>query len=217
MDIEANLRAYLGDRKPTSRYTSFDYCFNHFQSHWESGHLSKLGAGRNMQYSCLHLGCYLASWGMFRGAADLLNRSVKHYAPLIDVVASSPSKVWEIDSHCYTDDNCAALEEMARQIRTALHGRASHTLVTKIMLGVFGCVPAFDIRFRSGFGVSKFGHKALRRVSEFYRDNVEIVERHRISTLDFDTGEQSQRKYTRAKVIDMIFFVEGGKPNRGHR
>jgi hypothetical protein len=211
MDIAANLMAYLGNRKPTSRYTSFDYCFNYFRSFCESGQLSKLGAGPNMQYSCLHLGFYLASWGMIRGSTDLLNRSIKHYAPLIEVVASSPSNVWEIDAHCYTDENCAVLEETAQRIRTALHERASHTLVTKIMLGVFGCVPAFDIRFRSGFRVSKFGGDALRRVSAFYRDNVEIVERHRVSTLDFDTGQDSKHKYTRAKVIDMIFFVEGGK------
>ena len=39
MDIEANLRAYLGQRTPTARYTSFDYCYNHFQRHRERGAL----------------------------------------------------------------------------------------------------------------------------------------------------------------------------------
>jgi hypothetical protein len=29
VDIETNLKAYLGAREPTARYTSFDYCFNH--------------------------------------------------------------------------------------------------------------------------------------------------------------------------------------------
>jgi hypothetical protein len=209
MNIEANLKAYLGARKSTSRYTSFDYCFNYFQSHWGSGQLSKLGAGSSMQSSCLHLGFYLASWGMFRGKA-LRSRNAKYFAPVIDVVASSRSSIWEIDAHCYTDQNCAALVEMARQIRAALPKGASDTLVTKIILGVFGSVPAFDKQFKKGFGVARFGPKALRRVSEFYRSNVEIVERHRVSTLDFETGQESKRKYTRAKVIDQIFFVEGG-------
>jgi hypothetical protein len=30
-----------------------------------------------------------------------------------------------------------------------------------------------------------------------------------VPTLDFDTGVASNRRDTRAKVIDMIFFVEG--------
>ncbi|MGH9151118.1 MAG: hypothetical protein ACRD03_01655 [Acidimicrobiales bacterium] len=37
MDIEANLKAYLGVRKPTGRYTSFDYCNNCFRAHHEDG------------------------------------------------------------------------------------------------------------------------------------------------------------------------------------
>jgi hypothetical protein len=36
-----------------------------------------------------------------------------------------------------------------------------------------------------------------------------LIDRHRTPTLDFDTGMPTNRRYTRAKVIDMIFFVEG--------
>jgi hypothetical protein len=210
MDIEANLKAYLSAREPTSRYTSFDYCFNYFQQHRETGRLNKLRTGSGMEYSCLQLGFYLASWGMFRGSSTLLKRSMKHYAPVIEVLASSPAEVWEIDAHCYSDENCSALFEAAQQIRAALPEGASDILVTKIMLGVFGSVPAFDLYFKRGFNVSTFGRKALHRVADFYRDNAQVVERYRVSTLDFDTGKNSRRKYTRAKVIDMIFFVEGG-------
>jgi hypothetical protein len=31
----------------------------------------------------------------------------------------------------------------------------------------------------------------------------------RVQTLDFISGEHTQRGYTRAKVIDMAFFIEG--------
>lgn len=37
----------------------------------------------------------------------------------------------------------------------------------------------------------------------------EVIERHRVPTIDFVTGEPTNRRYSRAKVIDMIFFVEG--------
>jgi hypothetical protein len=210
MDIDANLKKYLQDRRPKARYSSFDYCFNYFQSHRESGEISKLGAGPQMQQSCLHLGFYLASWGMFPNSV-LMERRMKHYEDVIGVVAQSPSSVWEIDAHCYTEENSAALLKMGTQIQDAFSpDPASAILVTKIMLGVFGCVPAFDTLFKKGFEVSTFGPKSLRKISEFYRENADVIERYRVPTLDFDTGGETQRIYTRAKVVDMIFFVEGG-------
>lgn len=70
--------------------------------------------------------------------------------------------------------------------------------------------PAFDTRFRTGFRAA-FGPKAFRRIGEFYRAHAGIIERHRIRTLDFGTGKPTQRRYSRAKVIDMTFFIEGGR------
>ncbi len=45
-----------------------------------------------------------------------------------------------------------------------------------------------------------------------------ISESHRVPTLDVETGLDTGRIYSRAKVIDMIFFVEGARrlrPRRG--
>jgi hypothetical protein len=211
MDIEANLATYLAARTPTDRYASFDYCFNYFQSHLEDGRVSALVAGPGLQFSCLHLGFYLASWGMLRGSTVLLRRSLKHLVPAIQVIATSPREVWVADANDYSDDSCKLILDVSRRLRAAFPEGASDTLVTKIMLGVFGCVPAFDTNFRNGFGVSTFGLGALRRVGHYYEENAEVIERHRVPTLDFDTGASTARIYSRAKVIDMIFFVEGGQ------
>lgn len=204
MDIERNLQVYLQDREPTARYTSFDYCFNHFQSHRD-----ELASPSGMQLSCLHLGFYLASWGMLRGSSALLTRSIKHYAPVIEVIASADSSIWEIDAHTYTDEAIRTLMETASKLRLALCEGASDILVTKIMLGVFGCVPAFDTYFKKGFEVATFGRKSLLKVAKFYQANSKIIEKYRVPTLDFASGKGTTWKYTRAKVIDMIFFVEG--------
>jgi hypothetical protein len=210
VDIEANLKAYLGRREPRARYTSFDYCFNYFQSHREGGKLLELLRGDALQLSCLHLGFYLASWGMLRGSSELLQRSVRNFIPLVEVIANAPPAIWETDAHLYADGGCPTIFETARQIRDALPDGASDILVTKVMLGTFGCVPAFDTYFKKGFGVSTFGSRALRKVGEFYTANAEVIDRHRVHTLEFDSGAPSPRRYTRAKVIDMIFFVAGG-------
>ena len=210
MDIEANVSAYIRARDPTARYASFDYCFNYFQAHREQARLAALVAGPGVQVSCLHLGFYLASWGMLRGSSILLRRSAKHFVPVVEVIVDAPEAVWEIDADRYSDDGCRELLAMSRRIRASLPEGASDILVTKIMLGVFGCVPAFDTYFKKGFRVSTFSVGALQRVGHFYRDNAEVIERHRVPTLDFETGTSTHRRYSRAKVIDMIFFVEGG-------
>jgi hypothetical protein len=209
MDIEGNLRKYLDAREPTDRYVSFDYCFNYFQSRRDLDELSRITTGRDLELSCLHLGFYLASGGMLRGSSVLLRRSVKQYGPVVEVIAAAKPEIWEIDAHRYTAETIAALADLVTQLRIALPKGASDILVTKIMLGVFGSVPAFDTYFKKGFGVWTFGTKALQRVGEFYRDNADVIEHHRVQTIDFETGKETQRRYTRAKVIDMIFFVEG--------
>lgn len=63
--------------------------------------------------------------------------------------------------------------------------------------------------FSNGFGVWTFGHRSLQKIGRFYQNHIDIIEAHRARTLDFDTGQPTGRRYTRAKVIDMIFFIEG--------
>ncbi len=218
MDLDANLRRYLdggtssGGRKPNERYTSFDYCFNYFQAFRESGEVSALASPTNLQVSCLQLGFYLASWGMLRGSAELLQKSARHLIPVVEVVSRTDLSLWEIDAHCYTESNIDRLCELASTIRQA-HSGMSDILLTKIVLGVFGSVPAFDTNFRRGCSVAgivaTFGLRALRQIGAFYQDNASVIDAYRVPTLDFVNGERTQRSYTRAKVIDMAFFIEG--------
>ena len=92
----------------------------------------------------------------------------------------------------------------------------SDILATKIMLGVFGNVPAFDTNFKRGAGVSTFGPKALGKLSKFYKTNKELIDKHRVRCLDFVTREPIGPNYPRAKVADMIFFVEGRPSQTGN-
>lgn len=214
LDLEVNLQQYLygttgsDGRKPVTRFTSFDYCFNYFQSFFESESIPALANEANLQISCLHLGFFLASWGMLRGSAELLQKSCRYFVPVIEVIANTKAPLWEIDADRYTDSNIEQLLGLSHAIRRALGG-ASDILVTKVILGVFGSVPAFDTNFKRGFGVAIFGPKTLRKVGAFYRANAELINRYRVPTLDFTTGEPTHRLYTRAKVIDMAFFIEG--------
>jgi hypothetical protein len=208
VDINANLKAFLDNRAPGARYASFDYCFNHFQDTRERGELDRLSEGEGLLLSSLQLGFYLASWGMMRGSGDLLQRSVRDLVPVVRTIVEEPTSTWELDAHSYADRANEVLA-LSSRIRRAFTVSASDTLVTKTMLGVFGCVPAFDRYFRLGFGCSTLCKSALRRIGEFYDDNRAALEEAKVFTLDFSTGLDTDRCYSKAKIIDMVFFQEG--------
>jgi len=98
---------------------------------------------------------------------------------------------------------------LSRRVRRAFTIPASDILVTKTMLGVFGCVPAFDRYFRLGFGCQTLCSGALVRIGTFYREDQAATDAHRVFTLDLDSGRNTDRRYSRAKIIDMNFFQEG--------
>jgi hypothetical protein len=178
--------------------------------------LADIAASENMQVSCLQLGFYLASWGMFRGSSTLLLKSARYYEPVIDVIAAAPAQAWDLDAHLYTTDSWRMLHGLDQEIRAAFghRKRVTSALATKVMLGVLGNVPAFDTYFRKGFRAATFGPKAFRRLGEFYQEHADTIERNRIPTLDFRTGQPTRHRYSRAKIIDMIFFIEGGGSSR---
>ena len=207
---EASLRAYLAARSPTDRYASFDYCHNYFASFADAGRAAELASPEHLEASCLQLGFYLASWGMMRGSTVLLTRSLRYLEPWIGWVAQAPPKLWRTDVDGYDALSVELILSAAAALKRAVAPDAvTDTLATKILLGVFACVPAFDANFRAGFGTATFSRGSLGRVAAFYRENRDLVDAHRVPTLDVRTGRDTARLYSRAKVIDMIFFTEG--------
>jgi hypothetical protein len=218
MNIEKNIQRFLqGEgknkgRHPEERYASYDYCFNYFQSFRDRGNVVTLASRDNLETSCLHLAFYLASWGMFRGSSFLLEKSAKHFQSLIEVLASLDMKIWNIDVGDYSDANSRRLLLYCKDEITNALGKnngPTDTLITKVMLGVFGSVPAFDTYFAKGFKLRRFDEKSLESIFTFYDQNRLIIDGYRMPTIDFVSGKPTNRIYTKAKIIDMIGFVEG--------
>ena len=169
VDITATVDAFRAGRDARNRYASFDYCFNYFQEAREAGDTGRLADDDRRQQSCLQLGFYLASWGMLRGSSGLLWRSSAGLAPVVRQIAAEPASIWDLDAHSYAD-NADEVYDLSGRVREAfkLSGvRASHTLVTKTMLGVFGCVPALDHFFQTGFQCGGLTKPTLRRIGQF--------------------------------------------------
>jgi hypothetical protein len=211
VDIAANLKKYRGVHSPEARYASFDYCFNYFQAEREAGKTDRLADEVHLQMSCLQLGFYLASWGMLRGSSGLLWRSAAGLVPVVKQIAKEPASIWDLDAHSYAD-HADEVYDLGGRVREAFKDggvRASDTLVAKTMLGVFGCVPAFDRYFQIGFGRATLSPKTLKKIGDFYKDNQTEIEDAQVFTLDFGTGLPTERRYSRAKIIDMVFFQDG--------
>lgn len=219
MDIDKNIKLFIAGsgknkgRRPDERYASFDYCFNYFQSFKDKNKTHEIASSDNLQNSCLQLAYYLASWGMLRGSSFLLEKSLKFYEPLIKYIAQTKPKIWNIDVDTYNEENIALLLECKNDIRKILgtENDPSDTLVTKIMLGVFSNIPAFDSFFKEAFSFYRCNESAIKKIAKFYNDNKKTIDKHEICTFDFVSGGETKRRYKKAKLIDMIGFIEGQK------
>jgi hypothetical protein len=212
-DIEPIVNKFKSQSNPDDRYTSFDYCYNYFRM---TNNLTQ-----DIEKSCLVLGFYLASWGMFRGSSFLLQKSVKHFEPTIRYIASLDKSVWKIDVDDYNEKNVETIIGIYKDIkeRLILNGNSDLTLITKILLGVFGFIPAFDDYFGNSFraisggqcGFRKVNVKSLTFIKTFYESNKETIDRLSVETFttDFMTGQKTTINYPKAKIIDMYGFSFG--------
>ncbi len=208
MNIKKSLNEFINGRRPQERDASFDYCYNYFYGFYQRKRLPELANEENLQMSCLQLGFYLASWVMLRGSSFLLEKSVRNFADLIRTISKMNPVLWEIDLENYNDQNIALLLDCKRQIIIALgkENQPSDTLVSKIMLGVFANIPAFDQYFRKSLKVHSFNKKALLKIRTFYDQNKNIFDSFHVYTFDFSTSKETDIFYTKAKLIDMYGF-----------
>ena len=213
-NIEQYIEKFLENRNPSDRYASFDYCFNYFQGFKNK---QDIIAPENIEKSCLHLWFYLASWGMYRGSSFLLQRSIKIYENLLKVIVDMDEKIWNMDVDKYPWNEDFILECYNKIKNSLIHDNERHVvLVTKIMLGVFGCIPAYDQYFTKWFknifegdcGFTTVNKESLSLIYKFYQENKDIIDTyaHKTKTLCFDSKEVG-KSYTKAKIIDMIGFV----------
>jgi hypothetical protein len=156
-DISKRIAAYFGkvSAEPNHRYRSWEHCFRFFRA-WRNESRS------NLDIAALQLGFYLASWGMYRGSSFLLRRDYTVHKRTIEALFSERfAALWgrEIGSNPADEEYADLILQAAGAVRSSYEpfGRASDTLVTKILLGTLACLPACDRFFIDGF--KRTGHQ----------------------------------------------------------
>lgn len=191
------------------RYKSWEHCYRAFLKNDE------------VDYLGLHLAFYLASWGMYRGSSGLLQKDYKIHNEAVKIIKSKRyDDIRAFDSEIVRSDIPDLLDlyyELSEYYESISYKRKgkgvtitpTDTLITKIILGAVGSVPAYDRFFR--FGLSKyeitktFGEASLNGIFDFieYGSNKQLID----STIDKLKTEGI--KYTKMKIIDMYFWSLG--------
>lgn len=237
VDFEKHLQEYFkcenwrddykrAEKDKFKRYASFDYCYNHFYS-FKNNPL-ELASRANMQMSCLQLGFYLASWGMLRGSSFMLQISAKGYEKIITHIAESSNNLWDIDIDNYDETKVKLLIGFRDELAEILIDQSSlaevvgpvtpsDTLTSKIMLGVFGNVPAYDTFFVNWIkSVPEikpqiFNEKSLLSIKKYYDKYLkESMQSIQVKTIDFTEEQKSNIHYTQTKLVDIYGFSKGG-------
>lgn len=193
-------------KDPNHRYLSWEYCHEAFKHH--RYHQDEV----TVDYLCLHLAWYLASWGMLRNSF-LLEKDYKIHAPAVQLLYQPEwTDLWDIAPDKLAQEQYATkivrLRKALAQVYVGCNaGMPTETLLTKILLGTIGCAPAYDRYFKKALSVTgvasqRLNAKSLMALGRLYIENIdgfEALRRH--------CGERVE--YPAAKIIDMCFFEYG--------
>lgn len=185
------IRTYFNEtvKDTHGRYLSWQHCYNAFI-------LNRSNVDENtFDYLALHLAFYLASWGMYRGSSFLLQKDYKVHIPIVKIIMEKQYNplVGITAEELIKNKNLDLLDEVSTRIRKAyaeempsfngVINNATDTLVTKILLGTLGCVPAYDRYYvqavkQYGISTGNYNRESVKDVAKYYltyKDDFEIV------------------------------------------
>lgn len=191
---------------PNHRYLSWEHCHAAFKQNRHARDEATI------DYLCLHLAWYLASWGMLRNSF-LMQKDYKIHAAVIRLLCQSEwEDLWDIApdklaQEWYAHRIMKLFNAITEAYITSGAGKPTETLITKILLGTLGCTPAYDRYFKKGLSITgaasqRCNVQSLMALGRLYIDHLEEFE-----TLRRHCCERME--YPAAKIIDMCFFEFG--------
>ena len=203
------------------RSRSWEHCYRVFRD-------ARTDSSPDYDYLSLHLAFYLASWGMYRGSSFLLQKDYKVLVPIVEEVLK-PEYDCLFGVACTdlrNNDVRAQLKKLSdcisahfEPIRDEVAGRevaspVSPVLITKILMGTLGCVPAYDTFFEKGvrhLGLKErnYNEDSLLELADFYEEHNDRLEEARRGMRTDDLI------YPQMKLLDMGFWQVGFEKDAG--
>ena len=203
------------------RSRSWEHCYRAFRD-------ARTDPSPDYDYLSLHLAFYLASWGMYRGSSFLLQKDYKVLSPIVEEILKPEydclfglacadlrdDDVWDQYTNLYK-----YIDGYFDPIRNEVAGRVvesqvSPVLITKILMGTLGCVPAYDRFFQDGVATYKvttreYSLDSVLRLVDFYEEHNDRLE-------DARRGMQCEDlTYPQMKLLDMGFWQVGFEKDAG--
>ena len=197
------------------RYRSWEHCYSHFINARKNNNV-------NVDYLSLQLAFYLASWGMYRGSSFLLQKDYRVHIPVVkELLRKKYNPLAAIECTDFREaynqklllDINEFLNEYYDKIRREVKGielknKLSDTLITKILMGTLGCVPAYDRYFIDGIkkqkiAIGNYNIKSILQLVEFYEKYSEQLESVR------EKMKVADMLYPQMKILDMGFWQVG--------
>lgn len=195
------------------RYMSWRYCYKAFSE--KRNEVDE----QTIDYLALHLAFYLASWGMYRGSSFLLQKDYRIHIPIVRIIQEVKyNALFGISAeNLCKKSNLDLLEEIGARIKVCyanekpvcdgIPNNATDTLITKILLGTLGCVPAYDRYYvqsvkKHHVSSGKYNRNSVYCIAKFYCDNSDKFEklRQELSKCGID--------YPPMKLMDMCFWQD---------
>ena len=203
------------------RSRSWEHCYRVFRD-------ARTAPSPDYDYLSLHLAFYLASWGMYRGSCFILQKDYKVHTPIVE-------EILKPEYDCLFGVACADLRKLEvqdsleklrkyiakhfRPIRDEVAGRkvasnVSPVLVTKILMGTLGCVPAYDRFFQDGVATYKvttreYSLESVCKLAKFYEAHNDRLEEARCGM------QTDELIYPQMKLLDMGFWQIGFEKDAG--
>ena len=216
------IRAYYYDtvNDEHGRYLSWRHCYCAFREN------RKRKDEKTVDYLALHLAFYLASWGMYRGSSFLLQKDYKVHKAVVNIILEDKyNPLLGITAEALLDETMLdLLDDISKRIRKAYAdeqpafpgttNNATDTLVTKILLGTLGCVPAYDryyVQAVRQYGVSsgRYDRKSIQDIAKFYLAHSNEFERVRKEL------SESGIEYPAMKIMDMCMWQLSYEADQG--
>ncbi len=197
------------------RFRSWEHCYKCF-------HDARCNDAADYDYLSLQLAFYLASWGMYRGSSFLLQKDYKVHTPIV-------KEILKTEYNCLQGLECSDLrkeniqralshlnkkmekyyDDIRKSVKeTDVKNKLSTTLITKILMGTLGCVPAYDRYFIDGVRDQKvstgiYNMNSLLKLADFYEENYSRLEAVRKKLKVYNLS------YPQMKLLDMGFWQVG--------
>lgn len=179
------------------------------------------------EYLAKELFIFLANWGMVARGAFLMQHSYRILIPVIEILSNENCKILQNPEIDVVEQNIDRIIELKDAISSVLiksrenkSNVVSDTLLSKIIMGVFGCTVTYDTYIREELRGEKskksgrigriasasFSKNSLKSICGYYKENIEKLESLR-NIFKMPNGEL----YPPLKFLDMLMWFSQDK------